>query len=162
MEFKEKLNKILIIIITVLAAIIIMGTAAGFISKKAVPGKNLRSSDPLPSKNQIESLNKHNSAAIDAFTGLGKLRVGTSDGVPVVITPWLAYPEGDTVFFEELSRKRLVISGVFIKYFQQYSQQQLLEFAEEKIKADLLSLINDQLVLGKISSVYFTDYIFLN
>lgn len=158
-----KTNKILLIIIFILLVIILGGTIIGFVSKKAYPGKNLRQSDPLPTEKEIENLNKHSNSKIAAYTGLGRIRTVTNgeNGTPIVITPWLSYPEGDTVFFEELSRKRLLIIGIFSNYFSSYTQNELLAKTEEKIKEDLLNQINEQLTLGKISNIYFTDYIFI-
>lgn len=165
----DKLNKILTLIIISFAAIIVAGTAAGFISKKAKPGKNLRDADPAPTEKSIENLNKKNTENIAAYTGIDTLRIVTSPasdnsddmGTVIVVTPWFAYPEGDTVFFEELSRKRILITGLITTYFNQRTAEELMTLTEEKIKADLMETINSQLSLGKISQIYFTDYIFL-
>lgn len=163
----EKINRLLLSIAAALFVLIVTVTIIGLASKKAVPGKKLRTADPTPK--QIESLNKTSTEKVDAYTGLGTLRVTTAPddsmkddlGVAVVITPWLTYPQGDTVFFEELSRKRLVISGIITSYFETKTERELLSLAEEKIKADLVNQINGQLSLGKIGQLYFTDYIFL-
>lgn len=159
----KKTELILYIIITVLLAIILMGTIIG-ISKGHRPAENLRTTDPSPK--EITSLNKKTSDKQAAFTDLGQIRAVTKtteseDGVAVVLTPWLTYPEGDTVFFEELSRKRLVIKGIFNNFFSSYSQNELLKMTEPVIKERLLEEINEQLTLGKISAVYFSEYIFL-
>lgn len=164
-----KSDKILLLIILILLVVILGGTIIGLATKKASPGKNLRESDPLPTEKEIENLNKHTDSKIAAYTGLGTIRTITAPddskendtGIATVITPWLSYPEGDTVFFEELSRKRLLITGIISTYFSSYTQNQLLTRTEESIKEDLLKLINEQLTLGKISNIYFTDYIFI-
>lgn len=169
---KPKISKtdfILIIVIFVLVCVLFFGTVIGLISKKAVPGKNLRNSDPEPTTQEIENLNKKLDEKIDAYTGLGTIRCITSPhpndendfGTAVVITPWLSYPQGDTVFFEELSRKRLIITSIFTNYFSSYTKNELLSITEEKIKSELLEQINEQMSLGKISGIYFTDYIFI-
>ena len=175
---KQKLSKfelILIIIIFLLVCVISAGTVIGLISKKAAPGKNLRDADPQPTVREIENLNKRLDQKIDAYTGLGSIRCITApqaqaddkqepeldSGTAVVITPWLAYPEGDTVFFEELARKRILITGIFTQYFSSHTKNQLLSTTEEKIKSEIMDQINAQMSLGKISGIYFTDYIFL-
>lgn len=163
----EKINRLLLSIATALFIVIVTVTIIGLASKKARPGKKLRTADPSPK--QIESLNKTSLEKVDAYTGLGTLRVTTAAdesvkndlGVALVVTPWMTYPQGDTVFFEELSRKRLVISGIITSYFETRTERELLSLTEEKIKADLVNQINSQLSLGKIGQVYFTDYIFL-
>ena len=165
----SKTEHILIIIIFILVCIILSGTVIGFISKKASPGKNLRDADPEPTPREIENLNKHLDEKIDAYTGLGTIRCITAPatddesdvGTAVVITPWLSYPQGDTVFFEELARKRILITGIFTNYFNEYTKVELLSRSEEKIKQEIQDKINDQLSLGKISGIYFTDYIYL-
>ena len=170
MKFKFKLSKsdiILYSIIAVLVLVILFGTIIGFASKKAAPGKNLRDSDPAPTVREIENLNKGSESKIAAYTGLGTIRCITAPqdeediGTVVVITPWLSYPEGDTIFFEELARKRLIISGIFTNYFSSYTKNELLSRTEDKIKEELQAKINEQLSLGKILQIYFTDYIFL-
>jgi flagellar basal body-associated protein fliL len=42
-----------------------------------------------------------------------------------------------------------------------HTKTQLLGAGEQKLKADLLELINKELVLGNIDTLYFSDYIFL-
>ena len=165
-----KLSKSDIILFSIIAAlvlVILLGTVIGFASKKAEPGKNLRDADPAPTVREIENLNKHSDSKIAAYTGLGTIRCLTAPqdeediGTAVVITPWLSYPEDDTIFFEELARKRLLITSVFTTYFSSYTKNELLSRTEDKIKQELEDKINEQLSLGKISKIYFTDYIFL-
>lgn len=165
----SKTDFILIIIIAAILGIILLGTVIGLATKKAFPGKNLRNADPEPTTREIENLNKHSDSPIAAYTGLGTIRCITAPeadtpddpGTAVVITPWLSYPEEDTVFYEELARKRLIITGIFTSYFNAYTKVELLSRTEEKIKQDLAEQINEQMSLGKIEEIYFTDYIFL-
>lgn len=165
-----KTQFILIIIIFVLVCVIFSGTVIGLITKRAAPGKNLRTADPEPTPREIENLNRHLEDKIDAYTGLGTIRCITVPeniddpddlGTAIVITPWLSYPQGDTVFYEELARKRILITGIFTNYFNSCTKTQLLSRTEEKIKQELVEQINEQMSLGQISGIYFTDYIFL-
>ena len=163
----SKSDIVLFSIIGALVLIILFGTVIGLASRKAAPGKNLRDADPAPTPREIENLNKKLDDKIAAYTGLGTIRCITAPeneediGTAVVITPWLSYPEGDTVFFEELARKRLIITGIFTSYFGAYTKVELLSRTEDKIKQDILEQINEQMSLGKISGIYLTDYIFL-
>lgn len=170
---KLSLNKILICIIVFLFIMILGVTIGGFISRKASPGKNLRTADPEPTVKELESLNKRSDTKIAAYTGIGRIRtvtaVDTSNGdnsdaesaTPIVITPWFSYDESNFELYEELSRKRILITGIISNYFSERTEKELLSTSEEKIKADLLEEINGQLSLGKIKSIYFSDYIFL-
>lgn len=163
----SKSELVLFSIIGALVLIILFGTVIGLASRKAAPGKNLRDADPDPTPREIENLNKKLDDKIAAYTGLGTIRCITAPeneediGTAVVITPWLSYPEGDTVFFEELARKRLIITGIFTSYFSAHTKVELLSRTEDKIKQDILEQINEQMSLGKISGIYLTDYIFL-
>ena len=172
MKLGFKLSKSDIVLFSIIGAlllVILFGTVIGLASKKAAPGKNLRNDDPEPTAREIENLNKHSDSKIAAYTGLGTIRCITlpaaddpeDAGTAVVITPWLSYPEGDTVFFEELARKRLIITGIFTNYFSSYTKVELLSRTEDKIKEDIMTEINAQMSLGKISGIYLTDYIFL-
>lgn len=168
----SKFDKILAAIIAVIFITIMVVTVVTLATQAGRPGKNLRDADPQPTPREIENLNKKLDDKIAAFTGLGTIRCITSPdtsaadeedqvGTVVVITPWLSYPEGDTVFYEELARKRMVISGVFTTYFSTRTKTQLLSTTEDKIKAEIMDQINEQMSLGKISGIYLTDYIFL-
>ena len=174
---KLSLNKILIIIIITLFVLILGITAGGFISKKAKPGKNLRTADPEPTVKELESLNKRSGDKLAAYTGIGRIRTVTASAndtgiqsadkdsetgvTPIVITPWFSYEESNTELYEELSRKRILITGIITNYFSSRTEKELLSTSEEKIKAELLEEINEQLSLGKINAIYFSDYIFL-
>ena len=79
----------------------------------------------------------------------------------MILSPWLAYPAGDTVFYEELSRKSGSMKGIFQAYFSARTKNQLLTETEEKIVQIIMEEINADLALGKVSSIYFTDYLFL-
>ena len=165
----SKTDFILLIVIAAIVVILFLGTVIGLATKKAAPGKNLRNDDPEPTAREIENLNKHSDSPIAAYTGLGTIRCITAPdtddpddaGTAVVITPWLSYPEDDTVFFEELARKRLIITGIFTSYFGACTKVELLSRTEDSIKQNLMEQINEQMTLGKISGIYFTDYIFL-
>ena len=165
----SRTDTILLCIIATLLLIILTGTITGLILKR----QNNRSqiSDPEPTAREIENLNKKLDDKIAAYTGLGTIRCITAPvaegeeitdaGTAVVITPWLAYPEGDTIFYEEMARKRILITGIFTNYFSLRTKNTLLSTPEEKLKQEILDEINNQMSLGKISSIYFTDYIFL-
>ena len=168
----SKFDKILAAIIAVIFISIMVVTVVTLATQAGRPGKNLRDADPEPTPREIENLNKKLDDKIAAYTGLGTIRCITAPdttasdeqdqvGTVVVVTPWLAYPEGDTVFYEELARKRMVISSIFTTYFSTRTKVQLLSTTEDKIKNEIMSQINEQMSLGKISAIYLTDYIFL-
>ena len=160
------LNRVLAVIAFLLAAAIVIGTLVSFALKKAHPGKNIRTPDPSPLA--VSSMNAPDNTKLDAFTGLGRLRAATkpdtkksTGGTPVVVTPWFSYPAGDRAFYEELSQKSTIMRAVITEYFSKYTEDELLSQGEEKIKADLLTALNERLSLNKIQAIYFSDYLFI-
>ena len=108
-----------------------------------------------------------------SYFNLGSLRVLTKSendslqetqnmGTVLLVTPWISYPSDDTIFFEEISRKKTVIAGIIQDYFSNHSKQELLSQTEVTIEENLLLEINNHLSLGTINQIYFTDYIFLD
>jgi len=158
---KTSLNKILISIIIALVLVIITGTIGAKVKlKKQTP-------EVLISQGKAVSLMAPADDSVVAYYKLDSIRILTAEknadepGTVLLITPWLAYPAGDTVLYEEIARKRGVIKGLFQDYFQSRSKQQLLEETEVFIEEKIKDQINENLALGKISDIYFTDYIFL-
>lgn len=157
-----KLNRILEITVVFLLVLIITGTAVAFITKTAKPGDGIRTADPTAETFAAQEKNKGVNAA---FNELGKLRLatksedGNKDGVTLVVLPWLSYKE-DKEFYEELYKKRQTIKSEFTAYFTSHTKKELDELGEDRVKAELMDNINQKLSLGKITRVYFTDYIF--
>lgn len=161
------LNRILGITAAALAAFILVVTGISFAVKAAKPGKNLRTADPEPGA--VVNMTSPDNEKLAAFTGLGRIRTVTKPdtkkkddtGTPVVITPWFSYADGDTEFYEELSRKSTAMKALISQYFSQYTENELRSMSEDKIKTDLLQELNARFSLGKINAIYFSDYIFL-
>ncbi len=133
------------------------------LTKNAEPGKGLRHTDPRPEQ-MASSLQ---SAGKKAFTKIGQLRSSTAPDendrrAVVVISPWLSYAGDDAAFYEELDTKLRAIKAIITGYFVDYTVDQLLSQGEALVKADLLTRINDQLVLGKVTEIYFNEYQFLD
>lgn len=156
-------NKILFSIIIALVMVIITGTILAGIQKKS------QTPEVLLSQGKAVNLMAPADDSVVAYYKLETIRVITAPdstkddatGTVLVVTPWLAYPAGDTVFYEELARKRGVAKGLFQGYFAARTKNQLLEETEVHIEEQLKEQINQILSLGKISDIYFTDYIFL-
>ena len=151
----------LTIIIAGLLLIILAGTIAGLAKKKN------NTPQALIAQGKAVSLMAPSDTDEVAYYELGTIRISTSKddsdegGSILVLTPWLAYPAGDTVFYEELSRKNGSIKGIFQAYFSSRTKNQLLTETEERIVQIIIEEINADLALGKVSDIYFTDYLFL-
>lgn len=117
-----------------------------------------------------ESSSTGASCASDAgatFTGLGRLRARTAPqsdddaGATVVLRPWFSYSDEGRDFYEELSRKSAAIKDEILSYFSAHTEPELHTLGEESVKAELTTLINEQLVLGQIDTLYFSEYLFI-
>jgi flagellar FliL protein len=150
-----QLQKLLVFSLFVIIGLMLIITIIAFASGKASLGKNMRKADPSPDQFTSDEA---------VFTGFQQLRFATSDNppVPVIITPYFTYQNGDTELNEELNMKMRHFRTVFSDYFSAHTQQELLELGEQTIKAELTEQINSELVLGKIKNLYFSEYIFLN
>ena len=160
---KVKLDYILYAIIIGLLIVLIIGTITGLANK--------RNFEPevLLQQGKAVNLSKPANTDIVSYYEIGTIRIVTpseepeneQEGCVLVVNPWLSYAEGDTVFYEEIARKRGVIKGICTTYFSERSKEHLLSITEKKVEQELIELINAQLSLGKVQDVYFTDYIFL-
>lgn len=97
------------------------------------------------------------------FLSFGQIRISTSDtpAVPVVIKLYIPYSNDDVPFFEELNQKMPKLKKLIATYFSQRTREQLTSSGEETVKADLIKEFNNELILGNISEIYFSEYIFL-
>ena len=167
---KIKLNTVLYSIIIALVIVLIIGTITGLVKKNESP-----SDEVLLQQGKAINLSAPANTDFVAYYEIGSIRIVTTKNsnnevnsqndlentCVLVVNPWLSYAEGDTVFYEEIARKRGVIKGICTTYFSERSKNHLLSITEKKVEQELLELINAQLSLGKVQDVYFTDYIFL-
>ncbi len=155
------LNRILLCIIAGILVLILIGTIIG------LAGKKNQTPQALISQGKAVSLMAPSNTEEVSYFELGTIRISCAaadseeGGSLMVLTPWLAYPAGDTVFYEELSRKSGSIKGIFQAYFSARTKNQLLTETEEKIVEIIIEEINSDLALSKVSSIYFTEYLFL-
>ena len=164
----KKLDKILSIIVIILLITIFAGTVFALLKNK----KSFQKQKQLISQGKAVSLMAPKNDNQFSYFNLGSLRVLTKSendslqetqnmGTVLLVTPWISYPSDDTIFFEEISRKKTVIAGIIQDYFSNHSKQELLSQTEVTIEENLLLEINNHLSLGTINQIYFTDFIFL-
>ncbi len=167
---KIKLNTVLYSIIFALVIVLIIGTITGLVKKNESP-----SDEVLLQQGKAINLSAPANTDFVAYYEIGSIRIVTTKNsnnevnsqnnlentCVLVVNPWVSYAEGDTVFYEEIARKRGVIKGICTTYFSERSKEYLLSITETKVEQELMDLINAQLSLGKIQDLYFTDYIFL-
>lgn len=161
-QVKVDWNKALPLAAAAIAALIVLGTIAALIAGKR-PGLAYRKSDSA-SAAQIKSGQKQMQ-----FKEFGTLRTrllpqeGSEEaGSVLLVTPWLSYENDDSAFYEELISKKNLFSSYILEFFSTKTKNQLLSIGEKEIKRLLLERFNSQLSLGKLSAIYFDDYIFLD
>ncbi|MBP3772201.1 MAG: hypothetical protein J6I53_05855 [Treponema sp.] len=152
------INKILIALIAGIIVFITAVSAIALCTKNAHPGEGLRHEDPDPSSVP---------ATKTAFNNIGQIRVFTKEDPAgqksvLVLVPWLEYDGTDQAFYEELDRKHQSLKILLSNYFSAHTKTELLEIGEDKIKRELKSQVNESLVLGEITGIYFNDYLFLD
>jgi flagellar basal body-associated protein FliL len=154
-ETMSRVHRILTIIACSLALLIAVGTGGSFLFHTATPGKNLRRSEgvaqvakTLPPKT--------------GYLSLGQIRSPLKGDALVVVSPWFTYDGEDRAFFEELSGKRQALRNRAAAFFSQRTPEELRGSQEALIKEDLCRTLNEELLLGKITRVYFEDYAVLD
>lgn len=149
------LNKILVAVAVFLFLMILSTTIAVKAKSPALPVVKAQPQKPL--KDNLYS-----------YKNLGRLRAVTApekdkkSGTTVVLTPLISYTKDDKEFFEELSRKNAMIKSIFVNYFSARTVSQLKSKSDQQIKTELLSGLNEILVLNKIQDIYFEELIFLD
>ncbi len=154
----KKIDKIFILTVGIIFLIMIFGTAIAFVSGNASPGGALRQQDPSPTK-----ITSTASDETSVYSQIGTLRCSTADDptIPLVVSPYFPYPTNDLAFYEEIFKKNLKLRLLITNYFESYTQKELLDIGEDIVKEHLIEIINEELVLGTISNIYFAEYIFL-
>ena len=157
----NSINKILSIILLALFAVLLFMTISAFISVKIKSKKNLQNS-----KSSFE-VSESKDDTLKVFAGLGRIRCSlkpegeTNIRCPVVISPWFNYDKNDIQFYEELSKKAPLFKSLISSYFANGTKTHFQEIGEEQVKKEILSILNEHLVLGKIDELFFSEYIFL-
>lgn len=157
----NSINKILSIILLALFAVLLFMTITAFISVKTKSKNNLQNS-----RSSFE-VSKSKDDTLKVFAGLGRIRCSlkpegdTDVRCPVVISPWFNYDKNDIQFYEELSKKAPLFKSLISSYFTNGTKTHFQEIGEEQVKKEILSILNEHLVLGKIDELFFSEYIFL-
>ena len=157
----NSINKILSIILLALFAVLLFMTITAFISVKIKSKNNLQNS-----KSSFE-ISESKDDTLKVFAGLGRIRCSlkpegdTNVRCPVVISPWFNDDKNDIQFDEEPSKKAPLFKSLISSYFTNGTKTHFQEIGEEQVKKEILSILNEHLVLGKIDELFFSEYIFL-
>ncbi|MDR2182180.1 MAG: flagellar basal body-associated FliL family protein [Treponema sp.] len=142
----------LLAIILILCAVLAAGTVYGLARQFLVPDKSARAA---------ESGNGENAAEGESiFSGIGKLRIATSDPEPetVVISVAFPYNRHDRPFAEELASRIPDFKSATAGYLGAFTADQLVNLEMSAVKGELLARYNALLKLGTIRDLYITDF----
>jgi len=112
------------------------------------------------------------SAQDGIFTGIGQLRLqaadsangitdGSTDGPVVVLTVTFPYDPSDRAFAEELAARVNDFRTITGDYIHSFKSEDLKKMGEDQLKSGLLERYNGILRLGKIQTLYFSDFMFI-
>lgn len=159
---KSGFIQLLFFILIALVVLFVVGTIIGLVSKKDDLGHQYRKADPTPEK----VVNRSGKSSSRVTTSdLGQFRISTKStddekSVLLVLSPWISYPENDVQLFEEISTKNRKLKSIVNEYFSARSKKEIHSLGEKKIKEELKSKIDEELIMGDISAIYFEQYLF--
>jgi hypothetical protein len=102
------------------------------------------------------------------FTGMGRLRVRlaaqaeSENGGTAVVTVVFPYDDSDRAFVEELAHNIGKFRVLTVDYFESLPVGSPLLADEQTLKAALLSRYNSLLRLGRIDTLYFSEFMIIN
>jgi flagellar basal body-associated protein FliL len=104
------------------------------------------------------------------FTGIGRIRVsaGGDDSPTIIVNITFPYSQADKAFSEELAARVGDFRTITADYFKSFSAGEpgstdsLNSIDENILKEELLSRYNGILRLGKIRTLYFNDFLYLD
>jgi len=153
-EVPPLVNIILLSIIGLFVVLIVIGTIYGFArTNKKAPLFTLGN----PGNEQLRQ-----SDDIRVYSGLGRMRIPLSNSSVLIISIAFPYSENDTAFTEELAVKIDDFRGIVINYFSALPPEKLIHIDEDAAKKEVLRQYNNNLRLGKISALYFSDFLVID
>ena len=101
-----------------------------------------------------------------SYINLDQIRVTTKEDSEnqttalIILKPWFSYDSTDPAFHEEVATKKARFKALVLEFFSNRTASQLRAMGEDLVKNQLVELANQELVLGKFSSVFFEVYLF--
>ena len=94
------------------------------------------------------------------FTGLGRMRIPTADPQPGIVILFVTFPyyPDDRAFSEELALRVRDLRDIIREYVGSLSAAELRGLNEDLMRAELLRRFNAILRLGRIETLFFSDF----
>ena len=99
---------------------------------------------------------------IRIFTGLGQLRIPLYNSSVLILSITFPFQADDIAFTEELAMRIGDFKNLASVYFMSLNEENLTFFNEEEAKKDLLRLYNNNLRLGRIEALYFSEFMIID
>jgi flagellar basal body-associated protein FliL len=153
------LYRVLLAAVLILGLVLLAGTAAGLIrGKDSVPLLKLGAAKGEGQGIRTVPADENNEAV---YSGIGRLRIPAGNGGTVILSVTFPYPPGDKAFTEELAARTPGFRETVSSYVSSLTGEELINPDEDKIKTELLQRFNGTLRLGKIRTLYFSDFLLL-
>ena len=96
------------------------------------------------------------------FSGLGRLRIPLVDSSVMILTIVFPYSAYDIAFTEELAARVGDFRMIATDYFSSLSAPEVIHIDEEAAKREILRRYNENLRLGQIEVLYFSDMMIMD
>jgi len=166
------LYRVLLVFLTLLVLGFLAGTVYGLLRRPAQIAKT-GSTESLPLNTGSQTVQTGDNTGDNSdsaptgpafFTGIGRIRAATADPEPATVIVSIAFPydRSDLAFSEELAARTKDLRELTADLFSNLGAAELQAGSEDKLKAELLRRYNAILRLGKISVIYFNDYLLVD
>ena len=152
----ELISRILAVVAIGLALVLLGGTIYARVFRGK--GEKAETAAPAPGENpppenELDSI----------FTGIGRIRASTGapESSTVILSIAFPYSPRDRAFSGELAARIGDFRTGATDYFASFSTEELRQKDEAAIKTELLERFNGLLRLGKITTLYFSDYLII-
>ena len=152
------------LVLAIVAGFLVFVIASGTVWAFAKSSHRSTSRSLMASDRQVPSAADSAAGAstgkLSEFGDIGILRAATADKkiVTIVVQPYLSYSPTDVPFQEELVQKTRPIRAYILNWFHSKTIKDIDKLGESNVKAALLDGVNSMLVLGKVSAIYFSEY----
>jgi len=94
---------------------------------------------------------------IRVFSNMGRIRIPLANSSMLILSIAFPYSAADITFSEELASKIGDFKSIAIDYFSSLPAESLIQLDEESAKQEILKRYNNNLRLGRINALYFTE-----
>ena len=158
LKIPQYLFTVLFLIAGLLLFLLVLGTIYAFIR---TPGTGPLFRLGRPVETQIRGTAAQ-TGETRVFSGLGRLRIPLVNSSTLILTIAFPYSADDAAFAEELAAKIGDFRAIATGYFSALPEERVIQFDEDAAKQELLRRLNEDLRLGRISELYFSDFMIID